>query len=91
MDEEAVKKMNTLDNDTIEYKENEKKTRDIVDYVGKKYDWKWSKDFFWIDTEFLQQDFANIYIHLAKNCMFLHKIMFKLIQWTLNMNDILYV
>ena len=38
MDEEAVKKMNTLDNDTIEYKENEKKTRDIVDYVGKKYD-----------------------------------------------------
>ena len=91
MDEEAVKKMNTLDNDTIEYKENEKKTRDIVDYVGKKYDWKWSKDFFWIDTEFLQQDFANIYIHLAKNCMFLHKIMFKLIQRTWNMNDILYV
>ena len=38
MDEEAVKKMKTLDNDTIEYKENEKKTRDIVDYVGKKYD-----------------------------------------------------
>ena len=47
--------------------------------------------FFWIDTEFLQQDFANIYIHLAKNCMFLHKIMFKLIQRTWNMNDIFYV
>ena len=61
MGEEAVKKMKTLDNDTIEYKENEKKTRDIVDYVGKKYDWKWSK-IFWIHTEFLQQVFANMYI-----------------------------